>query len=73
MAVNERSARHKVLPPFLQVGFDHHANESLVPLCYLCANGIRAEMAYQKLKGLGYKVRFLNEEITVAADGSYKI
>jgi rhodanese-related sulfurtransferase len=38
-----------------------------------CANGIRAEMAYQKLKGLGYKVRFLNEEITVAADGSYQL
>ena len=38
-----------------------------------CANGIRAEMAYQKLKGLGYKVRFLNEEITISADGSYKI
>jgi rhodanese-related sulfurtransferase len=38
-----------------------------------CANGIRAEMAYQKLKGLGYKVRYLNEEITISKDGGYSL
>ena len=38
-----------------------------------CANGIRAEMAYQKLKGLGYKVRYLNEEITITKDGGYTL
>jgi rhodanese-related sulfurtransferase len=38
-----------------------------------CANGIRAEMAYQKLKGLGYNVRYLNEEITIDKDGDYKL
>jgi len=38
-----------------------------------CANGIRAEMAYQKLKGLGYKARYLNEEISITKDGSYSL
>ena len=38
-----------------------------------CANGIRAEMAYQKLKGLGYKVRYLNEEISITKDGGYSL
>ena len=38
-----------------------------------CENGIRAEMAYEKLKEQGYKVRFLNETITFDKDGNYKL
>ena len=38
-----------------------------------CENGIRAEMAYEKLKEQGYKVRFLNENITFDKDGKYKM
>lgn len=38
-----------------------------------CLTGIRAEMAYHKLKEAGYNVAFLNAEIDVAKDGSFKI
>jgi rhodanese-related sulfurtransferase len=38
-----------------------------------CTTGIRAEMAYYKLKEAGYKAGFLNEEIDVAKNGTFKI
>ena len=38
-----------------------------------CLTGIRAEMAYHKLKDAGYKASFLNAEIDIAKDGSFKI
>ena len=38
-----------------------------------CSTGIRAEMAYYKLKDAGYKAGFLNEEIDVAKNGTFKI
>lgn len=38
-----------------------------------CLTGIRAEMAYHKLKAAGYDAAFLNNEIEVAKDGSFKI
>ena len=38
-----------------------------------CLTGIRAEMAYHKLKEAGYNAVFLNNEIEVAKDGSFKI
>ena len=38
-----------------------------------CSTGIRAEMAYHKLKDAGYKAGFLNEEIAVVKDGTFKI
>ncbi len=39
-----------------------------------CTTGIRAEMAYHKLKDAGFKqVAFLNEEIDVAKNGTFKI
>ena len=38
-----------------------------------CSTGIRAEMAYYKLKEAGYKAGFLNEEIDVAKNGTFKI
>jgi rhodanese-related sulfurtransferase len=38
-----------------------------------CATGVRAEMAYHKLKEAGYNVRFLNADIEIAKDGKMKI
>jgi len=38
-----------------------------------CLTGIRAEMAYHKLKEAGYNAAFLNNEIEIAKDGSFKI
>jgi rhodanese-related sulfurtransferase len=38
-----------------------------------CSTGIRAEMAYHKLKEKGYKVAFLNADIEIAKDGKFKI
>jgi len=38
-----------------------------------CLTGIRAEMAYHKLKDAGYNVSFLNADIEVAKDGSFKL
>jgi rhodanese-related sulfurtransferase len=38
-----------------------------------CATGVRAEMAYHKLKEKGYKVAFLNADIDIARDGRFKI
>lgn len=39
-----------------------------------CATGVRAEMAYHKLKDAGYKdVRFLNADIEISKDGKAKI
>lgn len=38
-----------------------------------CVTGIRAEMAYSKLKEKGYKVRFLNAVIQIDKDGKYEI
>jgi rhodanese-related sulfurtransferase len=38
-----------------------------------CSTGIRAEMAYHKLKEKGYKVAFLNADLDIARDGKFKI
>lgn len=38
-----------------------------------CANGIRAEMAYETLNKMGFKTRFLNETISIDKAGDYKI
>lgn len=38
-----------------------------------CLTGLRAEMAYHKLKEAGFDAAFLNDEIAVARDGSFKI
>ena len=40
----------------------------------LCSTGVRAEMAYHALKGLGYtNVKFVNAKTDFAKDGSYKM
>jgi rhodanese-related sulfurtransferase len=38
-----------------------------------CATGVRAEMAYHKLTAAGYKSGFLNADIDIAKDGSFKM
>jgi len=42
-------------------------------LIVYCANGIRAEMAYETLNKQGFKVRYLNETITIDKQGNYKL
>jgi len=38
-----------------------------------CANGVRAEMSYHKLKDKGYNVQFVNAKMEIDKDGSFKI
>ena len=38
-----------------------------------CSGGVRAEMAYHKLKDKGYKVAFLNAEIDIGKDGRFNV
>ena len=38
-----------------------------------CSTGIRAEMAYHKLKDAGYTAGFLNAEIEIAKNGVFKV
>jgi rhodanese-related sulfurtransferase len=38
-----------------------------------CSTGVRAEMAYHKLKDKGYKVNFLKADMDIKKDGSFKI
>jgi rhodanese-related sulfurtransferase len=38
-----------------------------------CSTGIRAEMAYHKLKEAGYKAGFLNAEIDIDKQGNFKV
>jgi rhodanese-related sulfurtransferase len=38
-----------------------------------CTTGIRAEMAYHKLKDAGYKTGFLDAEIAIDKAGSFKV
>lgn len=38
-----------------------------------CSTGIRAEMAYHKLKEKGYKVAFLNADMDIVKDGKFTI
>lgn len=38
-----------------------------------CANGIRAEMAYETLSSLGYRVRFLNETPVFDGNGGFSL
>jgi rhodanese-related sulfurtransferase len=38
-----------------------------------CSTGVRAEMAYHKLKEKGYNVKFLNANVAVEKDGKLDI
>jgi rhodanese-related sulfurtransferase len=63
-------ARHIALEKLEDVADELRGDKEV--LIY-CANGIRAEMAYQTLKEKGIKNRYLNETPTINKDGSYKI
>ena len=43
------------------------------PVIVHCATGVRAEMAYRTLKSAGYDVQYLNVEMEVGPDGSFRI
>jgi rhodanese-related sulfurtransferase len=38
-----------------------------------CSTGVRAEMAYHKLKEKGYNVQFLNAKVEIDKDGNFKL
>jgi rhodanese-related sulfurtransferase len=38
-----------------------------------CSTGVRAEMAYHKLKEKGYNVKFLNARVDIDKDGNYNL
>ena len=38
-----------------------------------CSTGVRAEMAYHKLKEKGYQVAFLNAEVEIGKNGSVTV
>jgi rhodanese-related sulfurtransferase len=38
-----------------------------------CSTGIRAEMAYHKLKEKGYNVQFVNANVTIDKDGKFEV
>ena len=38
-----------------------------------CSTGVRAEMAYHKLKDKGYKVAFLNADVAIKKSGSFTV
>jgi rhodanese-related sulfurtransferase len=38
-----------------------------------CATGVRAEMAYHRLKDAGYNVAFLNADVDITKDGAFKV
>ncbi len=38
-----------------------------------CSSGVRAEMAYHKLKERGYRVAFVNAEVDVGKDGRFEV
>ena len=38
-----------------------------------CSTGVRAEMAYHKLKDKGYNVGFVKADIAIDKDGSFKV
>ena len=43
------------------------------PIIVHCATGVRAEMAYRTLNAAGFDVQYVNVEMEVAGDGSYRI
>ncbi|TVS10943.1 MAG: hypothetical protein EA419_09475, partial [Wenzhouxiangella sp.] len=43
------------------------------PVLVHCATGVRAEMAYRTLNAEGFDVEYVNVEMDVASDGSFRI
>ena len=65
-----RDARHIPLEKLEDVAADLPKDKEII---IYCANGIRAEMAYETLNNMGLKTRFLNETITIDKQGNYKL
>ena len=65
-----RDARHIPLEKLEDVAADLPKDQEII---IYCANGIRAEMAYETLNNMGLKTRFLNETITIDKQGNYKL
>jgi rhodanese-related sulfurtransferase len=65
-----RGARHIPLDGLEQAAAKLPKDREII---VYCANGIRAEMAYETLNKLGFKIRFLNETITIDKAGNYKL
>ena len=65
-----RDARHIPLEKLEDVAADLPKDREII---IYCANGIRAEMAYETLNNMGLKTRFLNETITIDQQGDYKL
>lgn len=65
-----KGARHIPLEKLEDVAADLPKDKEII---IYCANGIRAEMAYETLNNMGLKTRFLNETITIDKQGNYKL
>ena len=65
-----RDARHVPLEKLEDTAADLPKDKEII---IYCANGIRAEMAYETLNNMGLKTRFLNETITIDKQGNYKL
>jgi rhodanese-related sulfurtransferase len=65
-----RDARHIPLEKLEDAAADLPGDHEII---IYCANGIRAEMAYETLNNLGFKARYLNETITIDKQGNYSL
>ena len=65
-----KDARHIPVEKLEDVAADLPKDQEII---IYCANGIRAEMAYETLNNMGLKTRFLNETITFDKQGNYKL
>ncbi len=64
-----RDARHIPLEKLEDAASDLPGDREII---IYCANGIRAEMAYETLGNMGVKARFLNETISIDNSGNYR-
>ena len=65
-----KGARHVPLEKLEDTAADLPGDKEII---IYCANGIRAEMAYETLNKMGIRSRFLNETITIDKQGNYKL
>ena len=65
-----RDTRHIPLEKLEDVAAELPRDQEII---IYCANGIRAEMAYETLNKMGLRARFLNETISIDKQGNYKL
>lgn len=65
-----KDARHIPLEKLEDAAADLPGDHEII---IYCANGIRAEMAYETLNNMGFKARYLNETITIDKQGNYTL